>query len=238
MSAPAVVAGQLYDRSRQLRAGRQRAGVSGTLVAALDPADTSRADDFRRLLPDHEPSPIAGRSLSWDRGICTSYRRPKNVQDAGAIAVVSPTTWSAARPRVGWRRSYHHDPDDAAFTQADGAAFEGSLRVGVMVRILLDPTRLAGTDSTRITCASTRRTRLRGAPRSPTGTRPWSRSCSGALHQLRPLAGRGPDAARPARHRLVPGPRRAHPAVTHSPQAHAAQQYVRPAGQGRGACVR
>jgi len=121
-------------------------GLSGTLVAALDPADSAGPTTFDACSAITNPSSIAGKVALVDRGSCTFVTKTLNAQAAGGIAVVIADNVDE-NPPPGMAGG---DPTitipTVSITQSDGAALRASLGAGVTIRLFLDDSRLAGTD--------------------------------------------------------------------------------------------
>ncbi|MGE3179149.1 MAG: PA domain-containing protein [Vicinamibacterales bacterium] len=64
------------------------AGISGTVVLALDPSDAAGASTTDACSPIANASSVAGRIALVDRGTCGFTVKVKNAQNAGAIAVL------------------------------------------------------------------------------------------------------------------------------------------------------
>ena len=148
MTAPAAVAGAYTIGLADFGPAIDSTGVSGTLVAALDPADTVGPTTFDACSPITNTSAVAGKIALVDRGNCTFVVKTKNAQDAGAIAVVVADNRVESLPPGMAGVDPSITIPTVSVSQADGAALRASLGSTVTVRILLDPTRLAGTDST------------------------------------------------------------------------------------------
>ncbi len=148
VSAPAAVAGTYTIGLAEFGPAIDATGVSGTLVAALDPADTTGPTTFDACSPITNASAVAGRIALVDRGNCNFVVKTMNAQDAGAIAVVVADNRVESLPPGMAGVDPSITIPTISVSQADGAALRGSLGSTVTVRILLDPTRLAGTDST------------------------------------------------------------------------------------------
>ena len=145
-TAPAAVAGLYAIGLADFGPAISEAGLSGTLVAALDPADSAGPTTFDACSPITNSFSIAGQIALIDRGMCTFVIKTLNAQAAGAIAVVVADNVDGSPP-AGLGGS---DPTitipAVRITKADGATLRASLDAGVTIKLFLDPSRLAGTD--------------------------------------------------------------------------------------------
>ena len=146
VTAPAAVAGIYAIGLADFGPKIDEAGLSGTLVAALDPADASGPSTFDACSAITNPGAIAGKIALVDRGLCTFVIKTLNAQAAGAIGVVVADNVDGSPPAgLGGSDSSITIPA-VRITKADGAALRASLDAGVTIRMFLDPSRLAGTD--------------------------------------------------------------------------------------------
>ena len=144
VTAPAAVAGNYAIGLADFGPVLTEAGLSGTLVAALDPADAAGPTTFDACSPITNPSSIAGKIALVDRGMCTFVIKTLNAQAAGAIGVVVADNVDGSPP-AGLGGS---DPTitipAVRITKADGATLRAS--AGVTIQLFLDDSLLAGTD--------------------------------------------------------------------------------------------
>jgi hypothetical protein len=146
VTAPAAVAGNYAIGLATFGPAVSEAGLSGTLVAALDPADTAGPTTFDACSTITNPSSIAGKIALVDRGMCTFVTKTLNVQAAGAIGViVADNVDGSPPPGLGGDDPTVTIPA-VRITKADGATLRASLDVGVTINLFLDDSRLAGTD--------------------------------------------------------------------------------------------
>ena len=121
--------------------------VSGRLVAAADPADTTGPSTTDGCSPFTNAAEVSGNVALIDRGTCTFVIKVRNAQAAGARAVVIADN-AAGNPPPGLGGT---DPSilipSVRVTQSDGAALRAALPAGVDVTLQLDLSRRAGTDS-------------------------------------------------------------------------------------------
>jgi hypothetical protein len=144
--APAAIAGELEVGTADFGEELTVAGVSGNLVAAEDPSDSTGTSTSDACSPLTNAAAVAGQIALVDRGNCNFTVKADNVQAAGAIGLVVAD--NKAEPLF-----VMSGPDDSItitlvdVTQADGATLRANLAAGVTVTLRLDPTRHAGTDS-------------------------------------------------------------------------------------------
>jgi hypothetical protein len=146
VSAPAAVAGSYLIGTASFGPGLTSAGISGPLVAALDPSDAAGSSTFDACSPLTNPSAVAGKIALVDRGNCTFVIKTKNAQAAGAVALLVADNVDGTPP-AGLGGS---DPTitipAVRITKADGATLRAALDAGVTVRLFVDDALLAGTD--------------------------------------------------------------------------------------------
>jgi hypothetical protein len=144
-TAPAAVTGNYAIGLADFGPVVSEAGLLGTLVAALDPADAAGPSTFDACSAITNSSAIAGKIALVDRGMCTFVIKTLNAQAAGAIGVVVADNRDETPPRMGGDGTGVTIPT-VSITQADGATLRASLDAGVTIKLFLDPSRLAGTD--------------------------------------------------------------------------------------------
>ena len=121
-------------------------GVSGTLVAAHDAADTAGPTDTDACSAISNASEVAGRIALIDRGTCFFVEKVKNAQNVGALAVLVADNTAGAPPAgLGGTDTTITIPS-VRITQSDGALLRGQLSAGVTVSLLLDPSVRSGAD--------------------------------------------------------------------------------------------
>jgi hypothetical protein len=121
-------------------------GVSGILVAALDPSDASGPSTFDACSPVTNASSLAGRIALIDRGTCTFVSKTLNVQAAGAIAAVIADNVDGPVAGMGGTDPTVTIPA-VRVTRADGATLRAAIAGGVSVWIHLDPEHRTGADA-------------------------------------------------------------------------------------------
>lgn len=145
--APASVAGHYEVGTASFGAALTAAGITGEIVVATDPSDAFGASTTDACSAITNPSAIAGKIALVDRGTCGFVVKAKNVQNAGAIAVLVADN-AAGGPPAGLGGA---DPTitipAVRITLPDGNAIKAALSGGpVTGTLLLDMSRLAGTD--------------------------------------------------------------------------------------------
>ena len=127
--------------------------VSGSVVAAEDPADAAGpADDRWLLAPSPTPAAIAGNIALVERGTCGFAVKARNATNAGASAVIiynNLANAAGAPPGMaddGINGVLVTVPS-VSLNRPDGLAVVGALGSGVMANIGVDPTIRAGADS-------------------------------------------------------------------------------------------
>jgi hypothetical protein len=121
-------------------------GVSGPLVAALDPSDASGPSTFDACSPVTNASDLAGKIALIDRGACTFVSKTLNVQAAGAIAAVIADNMDGPVAGMGGSDPTVTIPA-VRVTKADGATLRAAIAGGVSVWIHLDPAHRTGADA-------------------------------------------------------------------------------------------
>lgn len=137
---PPAAAGTMEVGTASFGAALTEAGVSGTLVAALDPSDTAGTLTTDACSPLTNDPDVVGRIALVDRGTCSFDLKASNVQIAGAIGVVVANDTGGVSSITG------SDPNIAIpvvmVSQADGTKLRANLPA--TVKIGLDPARRAG----------------------------------------------------------------------------------------------
>jgi hypothetical protein len=123
-------------------------GLSGTLVAALDPADPAGPSIGDACSPLLNSAIISGSIALVDRGDCAFTTKARNAQDAGAIGVLIADNLDAAMPL----ELNGSDPQVTipvfGLTRTTGAALRAAAaEAPVQITIGSDRSRLAGADS-------------------------------------------------------------------------------------------
>ncbi len=144
VATPATVAGNYALGTASFGAALTNGGVSGSLIAAVDPADAAGSSTFDACSPLTNASALAGKIALVDRGTCLFVIKAENAQNAGAIAVIiADNLDSPTPPGLGGNDPTIMIPV-ASITKAQGAILRTNLDTGVTVSLHLDPTHLAG----------------------------------------------------------------------------------------------
>ena len=88
MNAPSAIAGAYAVGAAAFGPPLSSPGVTGDVVAALDPSDAAGLSTFDACSPLTNAAAVAGRIALVDRGTCGFVVKVKNAQNAGAIAVL------------------------------------------------------------------------------------------------------------------------------------------------------
>ena len=145
--SPAAISGDLEVGTADFGGALTAEGVTGTLVAAEDAADSAGPSTTDACSPLTNTAAVAGRVAFVDRGTCFFTDKARNVQTAGAVALVVAN--NVADPEA----LLMGGSDDSitiplvSITQADGATLRANLSAGVSVTLGLDPNRRAGADA-------------------------------------------------------------------------------------------
>jgi hypothetical protein len=134
---------------RGLRGRVSSPGITGSIVAALDPAD-ARPATFDACSPLTNAGAVSGNIALVDRGTCSFTIKVKNCQDAGATAVLVADNVAGVPPPSGLSGT---DPTvtipSVRITMANGATIRGNLPLagGATANLALDPATKAGADA-------------------------------------------------------------------------------------------
>ncbi len=101
VTAPPAVAGKLTVGTASFGAPLTSPGVSGTLVAALDPSDAAGTLTTDACSALTNASAVSGKIALVDRGTCNFTAKAKNVQTAGGIGVIIVNNVAGAPPLMG-----------------------------------------------------------------------------------------------------------------------------------------
>lgn len=146
VGAPAGIAGTYPVGTASFGAGLVAAGVTGQVIAAMDPADAAGPSTTDACSPLTNASDVAGKIALVDRGTCTFVIKARNCQAAGAIAVLVADNTSDSPPAgLGGADTTITIPI-VRITQADGATLRSNLSAGVTATLRTDPSVLAGAD--------------------------------------------------------------------------------------------
>jgi hypothetical protein len=147
VNSPAAIGGELNIGTASFGPAIGAAAISAPLVQALDPSDAAGATTLDACSTLTNASAIAGKIALVDRGTCTFVVKAKNIQNAGALAVVvTDNVDGNPPPGLGGTDPTITIPA-VRITKADGDRLKANLGAGVSVTLRLDPSRLAGADS-------------------------------------------------------------------------------------------
>lgn len=148
VDSPAALVGELNIGTASFGPAIGAAAISAPLVQALDPADTAGPTTLDACSPLTNASAIAGKIALVDRGgTCTFVAKAKNVQNAGALALIVADNVDFNPPFGLLETDSTVTIPAVRITKADGDRLKASLGAGISVTLRLDPTRLAGADS-------------------------------------------------------------------------------------------
>ena len=127
IASPASIAGNYKVGAASFGPPLSSPGVTGTIVAALDPADAFGPTTFDACSPITNAADVAGNIALVTRGTCGFIVKVKNAQNAGATAVIVADN-AAGSPPAGLGGA---DPTitipSVRVTQADGLAIRAAL---------------------------------------------------------------------------------------------------------------
>ncbi len=150
ISAGSPASGSYYVGPAAFGAALSSPGVTGAIVAALDPADGAGPTTFDACSPLTNAGAVNGNIALVDRGTCSFTIKVKNCQDAGAIAVLVADNVAGVPPPTGLAGT------DATITipsvrltQANGATIRANLPLagGATANLALDLATRAGADA-------------------------------------------------------------------------------------------
>ncbi|MBL8112864.1 MAG: IPT/TIG domain-containing protein [Acidobacteria bacterium] len=150
ISAGSPASGNYYVGAAAFGAALSTPGVTGAIVAALDPADGAGPTTFDACSPLTNAGAVNGNIALVDRGTCSFTIKVKNCQDAGATAVLVADNVAGVPPPTGLAGT---DPTitipSVRLTQANGATIRANLPLagGATANLALDPATKAGADA-------------------------------------------------------------------------------------------
>ncbi|HKA89013.1 MAG TPA: PA domain-containing protein [Haliangiales bacterium] len=147
VGAPASIAGDYVVGAATFGPQLTPTPVSGTVVAALDPADGAGPSTFDACSPLTNAAAVAGHIALVDRGSCTFVTKVKNAQNAGAIAVIVADNAAGSPPAALGGADPTIVIPSVRVTQADGAKIRAALAGGVSASLRSDPSVRAGADA-------------------------------------------------------------------------------------------
>ena len=148
ISTPAVIAGTYDVGPASFGAPFTAGGVTGNVVLGLDAADAAGPSATDACSAITNPVEVAGRIALVDRGTCGFVIKVKNLQDAGAIAVLVADNAPGSPPAALGGADPTITIPSARITLADGIKIKAQLGAGVGAKLLLDTTLRAGAAAT------------------------------------------------------------------------------------------
>jgi hypothetical protein len=146
VNAPAAIAGLYSVGTASFGNALTASGLSGAVVAAADPADAAGTATTDACSPLTNAAAVAGNIALVDRGTCTFIIKAKNVQNAGAIAMlVADNAEDSPPPGLGGTDDALTIPS-VRITLADGALIRANIAAGVNVTLRLNTAVLSGAD--------------------------------------------------------------------------------------------
>jgi len=146
VNSPSSVAGRYPIGLAQFGAPLSTTAITGTLVAAIDPSDSSGTSTLDACSPLTNPGAITGRIALIDRGTCNFTVKVKNAQNAGATGVVIADNVAGAPPPDMPGTDGTIVIPSVRVDRSDGAALRATLGSGVNVSMLIDNALRQGTD--------------------------------------------------------------------------------------------
>jgi uncharacterized repeat protein (TIGR01451 family) len=139
ITAPPAIAGSYQVQPASYGPAVPLAGISGSVVLALD-TGASSTDGCEALT---NPAAVAGKIALIDRGSCNFSVKTMNAQNAGAIAVLIANNVADGLPPMGGSDPAVTIPS-YGITQAAGNSIKANLAGGVSATLGYDLTKLAG----------------------------------------------------------------------------------------------
>jgi Zn-dependent metalloprotease len=101
VTAPASLAGEYFAQSASFGPRLNEAGITGEVVAALDPADAAGPTTLDACSPLTNAAAVLGKIALVNRGACNFTVKVKNAQNAGALAVIVANNAANGLPGMG-----------------------------------------------------------------------------------------------------------------------------------------
>jgi Zn-dependent metalloprotease len=101
VNAPATIAGDYFAQSAFFGPALSPAGVTGDVVAALDPADANGPSTLDGCSAFTNAAAVSGTIALVSRGTCTFTQKVLNAQAAGAIGVIIANNVATGLPGMG-----------------------------------------------------------------------------------------------------------------------------------------
>ncbi len=146
VNSPAAIANVYAVGAASFGPALTSSPITSDVVRALDAADAAGPTTFDACSPITNAADVAGKIALVDRGTCGFTIKVKNVQDAGAIAViVADNLAGSPPPGLGGADPTITIPS-VRITLADGNAIKTQLVNGVNATLSIDLSIRAGTD--------------------------------------------------------------------------------------------
>lgn len=146
VNSPSSVAGRYPIGEALFGAPLSTSPVTGALVAATDPSNSSGSSTLDGCSTLTNPGAVNGRIALIDRGTCSFTVKVKNAQNAGAIGVVIADNVAGAPPPNMPGVDGTIVIPSVRLIRSDGAALRAALGSGVNVSMLIDNALRKGTD--------------------------------------------------------------------------------------------
>ena len=101
VNSPAGITGDYFAQSAAFGPALTQQGVTGDVVAALDPADAGGPSTFDACSPLTNAASVSGKIALVDRGTCVFVQKVLNAQAAGAIGVIVANNAATGLPGMG-----------------------------------------------------------------------------------------------------------------------------------------
>jgi hypothetical protein len=147
VNSPAAIAGNYVVGTAAFGPPLSSAGITATLVQALDPSDGAGPLTTDACSPLTNAGAVSGKIALIDRGTCTFVTKVKNAQNAGAVGVViADNVAGSPPPGLGGTDATIMIPA-VRITLADGNTIKAQLASGVNATLLLDHSVPGGADA-------------------------------------------------------------------------------------------
>lgn len=146
VTAPASIAGDYAVGAASFGPLLANPGVSGAVVLGLDAADGAGPSTTDACSPITNAAAVAGKVALVDRGTCGFIVKVKNLQNAGAVAVIVADNVAGGPPAGLGGVDPTITIPSVRITLADGNTIKAALPGGVNVTLAVDPAVRAGAD--------------------------------------------------------------------------------------------
>lgn len=147
VNSPPGIAGNYTVGTADFGARLTVAGVTGTVVQAVDPSDSAGTLTTDGCSALTNAGAVSGKIALIDRGTCQFVDKVKNAQNAGAVGVIIAN--NVTTPPVNQMSGSDASISIPAvmISQSDGSTIKAQLGAGVNSTLLLDTSVLGGADS-------------------------------------------------------------------------------------------